>query len=196
MPVQRPIILLQFNFCQIRTGFCLYVSEISTFRYRIFSTNNLIYSFLFQEIILKRAADMVETIYATQGMSFIPPSPTPGNLMGMRQVGGSQSNYGAPLSPYYPNSNLLPPARGGVQQRPDMMNNDGSFMDSSTDDVFAEGEVIINENFNIQDLLLYYFIIIFFALRIKKRRYKKITRSVFGTLSNIYERDFYKLVNY
>lgn len=133
---------------------------------------------------------MVETIYATQGMSFIPPSPTPGNLMGMRQVGGSQSNYGAPLSPYYPNSNLLPPARGGVQQRPDMMNNDGSFMDSSTDDVFAEGEVTINENFNIQDLLLYYFIIIFFALRIKKRRYKKITRSVFGTLSNIYERGF------
>ena len=137
---------------------------------------------------------MVETIYATQGMSFIPPSPTPGNLMGMRQVGGSQSNYGAPLSPYYPNSNLLPPVRGGVQQRPDMMNNDGSFMDSSTDDVFAEGEVTItssHESFNIQDLLLFYFMIIFLAFRMKKRQYKKITRGMFSNLSNIHGRGFF-----
>lgn len=171
MPAQSPIILLRFNFCQLRTGFYLYISQITTFRHRIFSTNNLISSFPFQEIILKRAADMVETIYATQGMSFIPPSPTPGNLMGMRQVGGSQSNYGAPPSPYYPNSNLLPPARGGLQQRPDMINNDGSFMDSSTDDVFVEGEVTIIssfESFNVQDLLLFYFIIFFSRVSHKK----------------------------
>jgi len=92
-----------------------------------------------KEIILKRAADMVESIYATQSMSYFP-SPSPTNMLenNMRSMSGSHSNY-PPMSPYfssYPVTMFPPSTR--LQQRPDMMVNDASFMDQPPDDVFTD----------------------------------------------------------
>ncbi|XP_057305667.1 transcription factor coe2-like isoform X1 [Hydractinia symbiolongicarpus] len=88
-----------------------------------------------KEIILKRAADMVESIYSAQGMSFIP-SPTPQTMMNaMRPMPNNSTSY-PPPSPYYPyqTAMLMPPR---AQQRPDIMVTD-TCMEGSNDDVFTE----------------------------------------------------------
>jgi len=95
-------------------------------------------------MILKRAADMIESFYTSsqQNMSYLP-SPTPHSMThNMRSM--SQSFNGLPPSPYYPYTGgaAVPMGVQGRpvnQMRPEIMVTDALM--EATDDVFGEQDM-------------------------------------------------------
>ena len=103
---------------------------------------------------------MVESIYSAQGMQFLG-SPTPQNMIHpLRPMINNQNAYGPSPSPYYQYpAGMVAPSR----TRPEIMVNN-SFIDNSTDDVFADTEVSYvfvftslfscrMQNFNLQQII-------------------------------------------
>uniref|UniRef100_A0A7M5XAP6 IPT/TIG domain-containing protein n=1 Tax=Clytia hemisphaerica TaxID=252671 RepID=A0A7M5XAP6_9CNID len=107
-----------------------------------------------KDMILKRAADMIESFYTSsqQAMTYIP-SPTPQSMLqaSMRPMSQSSAFGGVPPSPYYPYASGSPSMamavpNGGrqIQGRPEIMVNDALM--NGNDDVFGQEERDENNN--------------------------------------------------